>query len=47
MSRTGRLLIILLLTVGMGVAACGRKPSKLDAPSGEDAPRFPRVYPSE
>jgi predicted small lipoprotein YifL len=47
MSRTARLLTILALTLGVGLAACGRKPSQLDAPSGDDAPRFPRIYPSE
>jgi hypothetical protein len=47
MSRTARLLMILALTLGVGLAACGRKPAQLDAPSGEDAPRFPQVYPSE
>jgi predicted small lipoprotein YifL len=47
MNWTGRLLMILVLTLGVGLAACGRKPSQLDPPSGDDAPDFPQVYPSE
>ncbi len=45
--RLGRWILVGCLALGLGLAACGRKPNAVDPPSGDDAPRFPRTYPSE
>lgn len=39
------ILVLLLLSVGFGVSACGKKPSKLDPPLGVEDDTFPRTYP--
>lgn len=52
MSRSPRrsarrsLILILLLTVALPLAACGRKPGTVDAPPGAADTGFPRTYPN-
>ncbi|MEO1249007.1 MAG: hypothetical protein AAFW76_04130 [Pseudomonadota bacterium] len=45
MSRFGQILALLLIALSLGLAGCGKKPSDVTAPQGEENDTFPNTYP--
>lgn len=45
MSRSPFIVLLLVLSLGLGLSACGKKPSDVSAPQGEENDTFPNTYP--
>lgn len=45
MSRIGRYVALALVGLSLAVGACGKKPSDVTAPQGEENDTFPNTYP--